>query len=76
VRATLDGDAVQIDVVDTGQGFDPAGIEQLELDKLISTRKSGGLGMRLMKTLMDEVHYEIVPGKKNELHMVKRLHKK
>jgi serine/threonine-protein kinase RsbW len=75
VRAMLDGDTVEIDVIDTGQGFDPAVVEQLELDKLISNRKSGGLGMRLMKTLMDEVHYEIIPGKKNELRMIKRLKK-
>ncbi len=39
------------------------------------TRKCGGLGMRLMKSLMDEVHYEIEPGKRNELHMVKRIRK-
>lgn len=76
VRATLDGDAVEIDVIDTGEGFDPSHIRQLELDQLISNRKSGGLGMRLMKTLMDEVHYEIIPGKKNELRMIKRLRKK
>jgi len=76
VRATLDSDAVEIDVIDTGQGFDPGAVQQMELDKLISNRKSGGLGMRLMKTLMDEVHYEIIPGKKNELRMIKRLHKK
>ncbi len=76
VRATLDGDAVEIDVIDTGQGFDPTAVEQLELDKLISSRRSGGLGMRLMKTLMDEVHYEMIPGKKNELRMIKRLRKK
>jgi serine/threonine-protein kinase RsbW len=76
VRATLDDDAVEIDVIDTGQGFDPNSIEHHELDKLISNRKSGGLGMRLMKTLMDEVHYEIIPGKKNELRMIKRLHKR
>ncbi|SPE40458.1 putative anti-sigma regulatory factor, serine/threonine protein kinase [Candidatus Sulfopaludibacter sp. SbA3] len=75
VRATIDGDTVEIVVIDTGQGFDPAAIEQLELDKLIYNRKSGGLGMRLMKTLMDEVHYEMIPGKKNELRMIKRLHK-
>ncbi len=76
VRATLDGDAVEIDVIDTGQGFDPTAVEQLELEKLISSRRSGGLGMRLMKTLMDEVHYEMIPGKKNELRMIKRLRKK
>ncbi|MDR3699966.1 MAG: ATP-binding protein [Candidatus Sulfopaludibacter sp.] len=76
VRATLDGDTVEIDVIDTGQGFDPTAVEQLELDKLISSRRSGGLGMRLMKKLMDEVHYEMIPGKKNELRMIKRLRKK
>jgi serine/threonine-protein kinase RsbW len=75
VHATVDRDSIEIDVVDTGQGFDPSTVEQLELDKLISNRKTGGLGMRLMKTLMDEVHYEIIPGKKNELRMIKRLHK-
>jgi serine/threonine-protein kinase RsbW len=75
VRATLDGDAVEINVIDTGQGFDPTAVKQLELEKLISNRKSGGLGMRLMKKFMDEVHYEMIPGKKNELRMIKRLHK-
>jgi len=76
VKATVDEDAVHIDIVDTGCGFDPAAIEQQKLDQLITTRKSGGLGMRLIQRLMDEVKYEIVPGEKNELRMVKRLHKK
>lgn len=35
--------------------------------------RSGGLGMRLIKSLMDEVRYEFVPGRKNELHMLKRI---
>lgn len=76
VRATLDEDSVQIEVIDTGQGFDPATIEETDLDKLVSARKSGGLGMRLMRSLMDEVHYQMIPGQKNELRMVKRLKKK
>ena len=75
VRATLDDDTVQIDVVDTGKAFDPALIPTLSLDDLVAGRRSGGLGMRLMKTLMDEVHYEVIPGHKNELRMIKRLKK-
>jgi serine/threonine-protein kinase RsbW len=75
VKATLDDDTVQIDVVDTGRGFDPAGISQKSLEQLVAERKSGGLGMRLMKTLMDEVYYEVIPGQKNELRMIKRLRK-
>ena len=75
VRATIDGDTMEIDVIDTGQGFDPAAVEQLELERLVADRMTGGLGMRLMKTLMDEVHYAIIPGEKNELRMIKRLKK-
>jgi len=75
IRATLDDETLRIDVEDTGRGFDPKLIEQEELEQLVNKRRSGGLGMRLMKTLMDEVHYEIEPGKKNELHMVKKLRK-
>lgn len=76
IRATIDADILRIDVEDTGRGFDPASVKSEELDKLVAARKSGGLGMRLIKTLMDEVRYEIEPGRKNELHMMKRLRKK
>lgn len=75
VRAKLDDETLSIDIEDTGNGFDPESVSQEELEQLISKRKTGGLGMRLMKTLMDEVHYEIEPGKKNALHMMKRLKK-
>ena len=73
IRATFDEEALRIDVEDTGRGFDPDSVEPSELEQLVRERKSGGLGMRLMKQLMDEVRYEIEPGRKNELHMVKRL---
>jgi serine/threonine-protein kinase RsbW len=76
VRATFDDETLRIDVEDTGRGFDPQSVRSEELERLVQERKSGGLGMRLMKSLMDEVHYEIAPGEKNELHMVKRLRKK
>ncbi len=75
VRVTFDHETLSIDIEDTGRGFDPDEIRPEELEQLISKRKTGGLGMRLMKTLMDEVRYEIEPGKKNALHMTKRLRK-
>jgi serine/threonine-protein kinase RsbW len=71
VKATIDPDVVQIRIVDTGRGFDPTAVKEADLDSLIRQGKSGGLGMRLMRSLMDEVHYEIGPGQKNELTMTK-----
>jgi serine/threonine-protein kinase RsbW len=76
IRATVDENSVQIEVIDTGKGFDPSAVEQLKLEELVSAKRTGGLGMRLMKSFMDEVHYEMLPGVKNELRMVKRLRKK
>jgi anti-sigma regulatory factor (Ser/Thr protein kinase) len=75
IRAIVDDDSVQIVVIDSGKGFDPAAVEQLKLEELVSARRTGGLGMRIMKSFMDEVHYEMHPGVKNELKMVKRLNK-
>jgi serine/threonine-protein kinase RsbW len=75
VRAIFDDDTLRIHVIDTGKGFDPTEVQQQDLKDLIAKRKTGGLGMRLIKRLMDEVHYDIEPGKKNELRMVKKLRK-
>jgi serine/threonine-protein kinase RsbW len=75
VRAVFDDSELSILVEDSGRGFDPGNVVQEELEQLISKHKSGGLGLRLIRRLMDEVHYEIVPGKKNELLMKKRLRK-
>lgn len=75
LRATFDNETLRIEVEDTGQGFDPGSVKPEEVEKLIHERKTGGLGMRLMKTLMDEIHYDIEPGQRNKLRMVKRLRK-
>lgn len=75
ISANFDGETITFEIIDTGKGFDPSQIKQEELETLIAKRKDGGLGMRLIKTLMDEVQYEIVPGLKNELRMTKRIRK-
>lgn len=73
VRASLRDDTIEITVEDSGKGFDPGTIEHKDVKKLIQERRSGGLGMRMMKMVMDEVQYSIKPGERNELRMIKRL---
>jgi serine/threonine-protein kinase RsbW len=75
VRASFDNSSLRISVIDEGYGFDPAQVPESQLNQLVHERKSGGLGIRLIKTLMDEVEYQIVPGQKNELHMTKKIRK-
>jgi serine/threonine-protein kinase RsbW len=76
IKAIFDEEELRIEVVDNGRGFDPELIKAEHVRQLIAERKAGGLGMQLMKLLMDEVHYEISPGKKNELKMVKKILKR
>ena len=75
VRATFDDEKLKISVIDEGRGFDPSKVNQKSVDELVQERRSGGLGILLIKTLMDEVIYEIEPGQKNELHMTKLIKK-
>ncbi len=75
VRATFDDEKLKISVIDEGLGFDPGKVNEKSLDQLVHERRSGGLGIRIIKSLMDEVSYEIEPGQKNELHMTKLIKK-
>lgn len=72
VRVTVDEDEIVFEVIDRGKGFDPTQAPMLPVEELIRQRRSGGLGLRLIRSIMDDVQYRIVPGEKNELKMVKK----
>lgn len=65
-------DRITIILVDHGESFDPSEIPLPDLKADLSNRKIGGLGIFLMRKLMDEVHYEVKPNKGNILTMSKR----
>ena len=67
------GDTIKIVLIDHGEPFDPASIPMPDLKADLSERKIGGLGIFLMRKLMDEVQYESHPKKNsNTLTMIKR----
>jgi serine/threonine-protein kinase RsbW len=65
-------DTITIILIDHGESFDPSEIPLPDLKADLSDRKIGGLGIFLMRKLMDEVHYEPKPDKSNVLTMIKR----
>ncbi len=67
-----DGD-FEVLIVDTGRQFDPAKVPLPNMKEYISKYKRGGLGVYLMKSLMDKVEYHIEPGKQNRVRLVKHL---
>jgi len=72
ISCGMRGDAITIILVDHGESFDPSEIPLPDLKADLSDRKIGGLGIFLMRKLMDEVHYAARPNKNNVLTMIKR----
>jgi serine/threonine-protein kinase RsbW len=75
IRATFDASTLRIEVVDEGTGFDPTAVSAEPVERLVHDRRTGGLGLRVIRSLMDEVSYEIVPGERNRLRLLKRIQK-
>lgn len=72
ISCGVKGDAITLILMDHGETFDPSEIPMPDLKADLSERKIGGLGIFLMRKLMDEVHYEAKPNKNNVLTMIKR----
>ena len=68
----MEADLIKIILIDYGLPFDPSKIPVPDLKADLSARKIGGLGIFLMRKLMDEVHYEPRADKSNVLTMIKR----
>jgi len=66
------GETLTIILVDYGGSFDPSEIPLPDLKADLSERKIGGLGIFLMRKLMDEVYYETKQNNRNVLTMIKR----
>lgn len=72
VEVELEGERVNVRVTDNGPPFDP--LEQAAPDTTLSVeeRSIGGLGIHLVRRLMDEVNYQRRDGH-NVVLLVKRL---
>jgi serine/threonine-protein kinase RsbW len=72
VTCEMDDDVFVITMRDTGRPFNPSNVRLPNLKADLSERKIGGLGVYLMRKLMDEVHYISNPRTGNLLTMTKR----
>jgi len=76
IAVKIDYQKLIVIVTDKGQSFKMEEIEMPDMKSYLAELRVGGLGIYLMKTLMDEVDYQSKPGVKNEVRMVKYLLKK
>jgi len=62
-----------ITIIDYGKSFEPELVPLPDLQKYYREHKVGGLGIYLMKSLMDDVKYTTVPGKYNQVLLSKNI---
>lgn len=61
----------QVVIRDNGRVFNPESLPELDMKKHLQAGKKKGLGIFLMRQIMDEVRYRFQDGVRNELTLVK-----
>ncbi len=65
--------AFEVSILDSGAGFDAGRIPTPNMKEYLTHYRRGGLGIYLMKSLMDKVEYGNGPGQRNEVRLTKHL---
>lgn len=71
VRLSLDAGILRAEVIDDGQPFNPIEVPPPDLDAPIEERRIGGLGVHIVREMMDELEYRREGGR-NVLTLTKR----
>jgi serine/threonine-protein kinase RsbW len=66
---------VVFEIEDDGTVFDINSFQEPSLDNLITIKRKGGLGIRLVKSIMDNIEYLTRDGK-NVCRLSKKVHTK
>ena len=73
IQIQTDTNKMKIIITDKGRGFDITKLKDPNIKQFIKESRHGGLGIYLIKTLMDEVDYDFRPGIKNQVLLTKYL---
>lgn len=71
IAIKMDKSKFTIQITDSGIHFNPEAVPDPDIKEYQKQRKSGGLGMFLMKKLMDEVEYRNLTKNRNQVTLVK-----
>ena len=67
-----DADRLVITVADRATPFDPDSAPKPDVEALLEDRPLGGLGLHLVRKIMDDLRYESAPDGTNSLTLVKK----
>lgn len=74
IKIKSDSKSFNIQIIDYGKAFAPENVTEPDMTEYFRQKRVGGLGMYLMKKLMDEVKYTSIPGKYNQVILKKLIH--
>lgn len=63
INTMFDGHSLHFQIIDTGAAFDPTAIQKSDTTLSAEDRQIGGLGILLVRELMDSINYERTNGK-------------
>ena len=73
VTADVSDDVLTFVIKDHGAAFDPTQHEEVDIDAELDERAIGGLGIHLIRTIMDTVEYQRTSDGYNRLVLTKRI---
>lgn len=73
IFCSMSGNDLVIEIRDWGKPFNPETVPQLDTTSGLFERKEGGMGIFLMRKMMNDVKYVFHAGKYNELRMIKNV---
>ena len=68
----VEGGELTVTLRDYGRPFDLSSVPEPDISACLEERREGGLGLFLIRKLMDEVHFRFTPDSGNILTLVKR----
>jgi anti-sigma regulatory factor (Ser/Thr protein kinase) len=71
ITVDVDSERFRIEIIDHGMSFDPNQMNDIDIQSHVAAGKAGGLGVFLMRKIMDQVDYQYQHGSKNQLVLVK-----
>ena len=71
IRLLQLSDCIAIEVIDNGMIFNPLDAKNVDIASHVRSFKRGGLGIHLIKNLIDEIEYHSEPGKRNIVRLKK-----
>ena len=74
IEALSDGSGMMFVISDTGSPFDPTAKSEVDITLSAEERAIGGLGIHLIRQIMDQISYERIDGR-NILTLTKTINK-